>query len=112
MKALHARPWALEEEPSVKYYAAHVRAYVCVCMSLCVCTGGLLLLETFHPDQIAKGYRAKSGGPPDPDMMYTIDELRGYLQGGEVRLCPMLCTNLCVFMNMCGEVTRACYVLF
>ncbi|KAG1677492.1 hypothetical protein FOA52_001948 [Chlamydomonas sp. UWO 241] len=44
--------------------------------------GGLLILECFHPDQIAKGYRAKSGGPPDPTMMYTLAELRGLLPAG------------------------------
>jgi len=37
------------------------------------------VLETFHPDQIAKGHRATSGGPPDPTMMNTLHELRAML---------------------------------
>lgn len=33
--------------------------------------GGILLLEHYHPRQLAYG----TGGPPDPTMMLTIDEL-------------------------------------
>ncbi len=33
--------------------------------------GGLLILEVFHQDQIASG----TGGPSDPDLLYTPDEL-------------------------------------
>ncbi|GFR46600.1 hypothetical protein Agub_g8203, partial [Astrephomene gubernaculifera] len=41
--------------------------------------GGLLVQEVFHPDQIHKGYRATSGGPHQPDMMVTLQELRSQL---------------------------------
>ncbi|GIL69863.1 hypothetical protein Vretimale_10103 [Volvox reticuliferus] len=41
--------------------------------------GGLLIIEVFHPNQIHKGYRQKSGGPHDPDMMVTLKELRNHL---------------------------------
>ncbi|KXZ54007.1 hypothetical protein GPECTOR_5g118 [Gonium pectorale] len=46
--------------------------------------GGLLIQEVFHPNQIHKGYRPTSGGPHDPGMMVTLEELRGQLghQGG------------------------------
>ncbi len=37
--------------------------------------GGLLILEAFHADQVGYG----SGGPPDPDMLYTAEALRGDL---------------------------------
>uniref|UniRef100_A0A7S0R2D5 Methyltransferase domain-containing protein n=1 Tax=Chlamydomonas leiostraca TaxID=1034604 RepID=A0A7S0R2D5_9CHLO len=43
--------------------------------------GGLVLCECFHPDQIAKGYREKSGGPHDPAMMWSLAELRGLVAG-------------------------------
>jgi SAM-dependent methyltransferase len=33
--------------------------------------GGLLMLEAFHRDQAARG----TGGPSDPDMLYTLHEL-------------------------------------
>jgi 2-polyprenyl-3-methyl-5-hydroxy-6-metoxy-1,4-benzoquinol methylase len=36
--------------------------------------GGLLIAEWFHPDQRRRGM--ESGGPPDPDMMITVGELR------------------------------------
>ena len=34
-------------------------------------SGGILLLEHYHPRQLAYG----TGGPPDPTMMLTLDEL-------------------------------------
>eukprot|EP00955_Chlamydomonas_euryale_P018847 200900-Chlamydomonas_euryale.AAC.1 len=48
------------------FHPNHVRAFACAC------TGGVLIMEVFHPNQVAKGYRAKSGGPPDPTMMYML----------------------------------------
>lgn len=47
--------------------------------------GGYLLQEVFHPNQVHKGYRAKSGGPHDHTMMVELQELRSQLgnQGGE-----------------------------
>lgn len=36
--------------------------------------GGLLLAEWFRPEQRTQNYT--SGGPPDPEMMVTTDELR------------------------------------
>lgn len=36
--------------------------------------GGLLVAEWFRPEQRTEGYT--SGGPPDPDMMVTPEELR------------------------------------
>jgi SAM-dependent methyltransferase len=40
----------------------------------CLRPGGLLLAEWFRPEQRTEGYT--SGGPPDPDMMVTTEELR------------------------------------
>ncbi|WP_114416289.1 class I SAM-dependent methyltransferase [Marinospirillum perlucidum] len=37
---------------------------------------GLLLLEGYTPDQLGRG----TGGPPSEDMMFTLAELRDYLQ--------------------------------
>jgi SAM-dependent methyltransferase len=42
--------------------------------------GGLLILESYHPAQIGRG----RGGPSDPDLMPTLDELRHELPGLEV----------------------------
>lgn len=36
--------------------------------------GGLVIAEWFHPDQRERGYR--SGGPPAPEMMLTVADLR------------------------------------
>lgn len=36
--------------------------------------GGVLVAEWFRPEQRTEGYT--SGGPPDPAMMVTVDELR------------------------------------
>ena len=36
--------------------------------------GGLVIAEWFHPDQRTEGYT--SGGPPNPDMMVGVCELR------------------------------------
>jgi len=41
--------------------------------------GGVLLLEHYHPKQIAFG----TGGPPDPTMMVTLEELDGAFLGWE-----------------------------
>ncbi|EFJ44126.1 hypothetical protein VOLCADRAFT_95577 [Volvox carteri f. nagariensis] len=41
--------------------------------------GGLLIMEVFHPNQIHKGYRQESGGPHDPDLLVTLQELRNQL---------------------------------
>ncbi len=40
---------------------------------------GVVLFEHYHPEQIGKG----TGGPPDPAMMLTLDELRGAFSGFE-----------------------------
>lgn len=42
--------------------------------------GGLLILESYHPAQIGRG----RGGPSDPDLTPTLDDLRGELAGLEV----------------------------
>lgn len=42
--------------------------------------GGIFLLEHYHPKQLAY----KTGGPPDPSMMSTLDELRQDFQGFEI----------------------------
>jgi len=39
--------------------------------------GGWLLLEAFHPLQL----QHTSGGPKDPDMLYTLEQLRGDFAG-------------------------------
>lgn len=39
--------------------------------------GGVLLLEHYHPRQLAYG----TGGPPDPTMMLTLDELGTAFRG-------------------------------
>lgn len=40
--------------------------------------GGILIAEWFRPEQRTEGYT--SGGPPDPEMMVTADELREHFQ--------------------------------
>ncbi|KAG2437420.1 hypothetical protein HXX76_006072 [Chlamydomonas incerta] len=47
--------------------------------------GGLIIQEVFHPNQVHRGYRDKSGGPHDPTMMVELKELRAQLgdKGGE-----------------------------
>jgi Cyclopropane fatty acid synthase and related methyltransferases len=42
----------------------------------CLRPSGFLIAEWFRPEQRTEGYT--SGGPPDPDMMVTPDELREY----------------------------------
>ena len=42
--------------------------------------GGVFLLEHYHPKQLAY----KTGGPPDPAMMTTLDELRQDFSGWKV----------------------------
>ena len=44
----------------------------CVLDPVRVRAGGVLLVEVFHPNQIHKGYRQKSGGPHDPTMMVEL----------------------------------------
>ncbi len=44
--------------------------------------GGLLILEVFHRDQIARG----SGGPSDPDLLYTTGELAAAFSDCEILL--------------------------
>lgn len=41
--------------------------------------GGTLIAEWFHPDQRRRGYT--SGGPPAPEMMFTLGEVREGLSG-------------------------------
>jgi SAM-dependent methyltransferase len=41
--------------------------------------GGLVLFEHYHPKQLAYG----TGGPKDPDLLLTLDELRGAFAGFE-----------------------------
>ena len=36
--------------------------------------GGVLIAEWFHPEQRTQGFT--SGGPPYPEMMFTLDEIR------------------------------------
>lgn len=42
--------------------------------------GGVVLFEHYHPTQVGRG----TGGPPDPSMMITLDELRRAFAGFEV----------------------------
>jgi SAM-dependent methyltransferase len=42
--------------------------------------GGVVLFEHYHPAQVGRG----TGGPPDPAMMLTLDELRRDFAGFEV----------------------------
>lgn len=44
--------------------------------------GGVFILEGYTPDQIGRG----TGGPPDPELMMTLDELRTELAGLELRV--------------------------
>ncbi len=44
--------------------------------------GGHILLEGFHPDQ--RHNERTSGGPPDPDLMFTEAMLRDDFQGSEI----------------------------
>lgn len=43
---------------------------------------GVLIAEWFRPEQRTEGYT--SGGPPDPDMMVTPDELREHFWGSGI----------------------------
>lgn len=42
--------------------------------------GGVVLFEHYHPRQLGYG----TGGPPDPSMMLTLEELRGAFWGWKV----------------------------
>lgn len=42
--------------------------------------GGVVMFEHYHPTQVGRG----TGGPPDPAMMLTLDELRRDFAGFEV----------------------------
>ncbi|MEO5337177.1 MAG: class I SAM-dependent methyltransferase [Magnetospirillum sp. WYHS-4] len=42
--------------------------------------GGLLVLVAFHPSQAGRG----TGGPPDPERLYSADLLRGDFAGAEI----------------------------
>ncbi len=44
--------------------------------------GGVLLLESYTPDQLAHG----TGGPKEPDLLCTLAELRGLLPGLDLEL--------------------------
>lgn len=70
---------------------------MCACSSRV--TGGLLIQEVFHPNQVHKGYRETSGGPHDPTMMVelkvragcfavavTVRHRCGWVAGGVVHL--------------------------
>ncbi len=48
----------------------------------CLRPGGVLVAEWFRPEQRTEGYT--SGGPPDPAMMVTADELRTHFDAGEI----------------------------
>ncbi|PJZ54860.1 class I SAM-dependent methyltransferase [Leptospira adleri] len=41
---------------------------------------GIFIAEWFHPDQRAKNF--ESGGPEDPDLMVTLEELRNEFENG------------------------------
>jgi hypothetical protein len=67
-------------------------------------------------DQIAKGYRAKSGGPPDPTMMFTLDELRQLLKehAGQVGVLSwpvhlMLCMSSYFSTHRCWYFSNESY---
>lgn len=45
--------------------------------------GGIFLLEAYTPDQLATG---GTGGPSDPDMLLTLEQLTAELGGLEIRL--------------------------
>lgn len=47
-------------------------------------SGGVLVAEWFRPEQRTEGYT--SGGPPDPDMMVTPEELRDHFPRGGIEL--------------------------
>ena len=42
--------------------------------------GGVLLLEAYRPEQLRYG----TGGPPDPDLLYSLDQLRADFSGLEL----------------------------
>jgi cyclopropane fatty-acyl-phospholipid synthase-like methyltransferase len=44
--------------------------------------GGLLVMEVFHPDQA----RYRTGGPPDPAMLYSAETLRRDFVGAHISL--------------------------
>ena len=44
--------------------------------------GGVLVMEVFHPDQLRLGF--ESGGPQDPELLYTADGLRHDFADAEI----------------------------
>ncbi|MCP5368203.1 MAG: class I SAM-dependent methyltransferase [Hyphomicrobiales bacterium] len=55
------------------HFAERDRRRVHAAMVAALRPGGVLVLESFNPDQVGRG----SGGPPTADLMYTADMLRG-----------------------------------
>ncbi|MFL5321416.1 MAG: SAM-dependent methyltransferase [Myxococcaceae bacterium] len=45
--------------------------------------GGVFVLEAYTPAQL----RFRTGGPKDPELLYTVEELRGELSGLTLDLC-------------------------
>lgn len=48
----------------------------------CVKPGGLVVFELYSKEQLEYG----TGGPPDMDMLYSIDEIEGYLESSSVEI--------------------------
>jgi len=68
--------------------------------------GGVLLVEAFHPNQRALG--RTSGGPRDPQMLVTAEDLLGDFPGAEVVTLNELTIELHegVFHNGVGDIVR------
>jgi len=52
--------------------------------------GGLIVLEAFHRDQLECG----SGGPSDPDLLYTRAEVEHEFSGFEILRCTQIDTDV------------------
>lgn len=68
--------------------------------------GGLIVLEAFHRDQIDRG----SGGPSDPDLLYTLAEVEGDFSGFEVLKCARVETGV-VLGGECQGVGSALHFI-
>ncbi len=64
------------------HFPSSIRAQLHAAMLKALKPGGLLILEGFHKDQL----NYESGGPPNEDMLYTTDMLRGDVKDTDIIL--------------------------
>jgi SAM-dependent methyltransferase len=72
------------------HFAPDVRPTIHRAMVDALVPGGVIILEGFNPRQVEH----RSGGPRDPAMLYSADDLRGDFAAGQVELLEELETPL------------------